>query len=103
VLQTGRTAPVGSRQQHQISWRVDSIKDILKYHKRSRELGIHFQQEVTHGNAIGIYFFDPDENRNEVYLRIDKDVRQPFRKTLDLEPTQIFAGLERLLGEGGPA
>lgn len=43
------------------------------------------QQEVTHGNAIGIYFFDPEGNRNEVYLRIERDVRQPFRKTVNLD------------------
>ena len=64
-----------------------------------------FQQEVTHGNAYGIYFFDPEGNRGEVYLRIDRDVRQPFRKTLNLEqtPEEIDAEAERLLSEAGPA
>jgi hypothetical protein len=39
-----------------------------------------------------------------VYLRIDKDVRQPFRKTLNLEQSveEINAGAERLLAEDGP-
>lgn len=63
------------------------------------------QQEVTHGNAIGIYFFDPEGNRNEVYMRVERDVRQPFRKTLDLDqaPEQILRAAEDLLAEGGPA
>jgi catechol-2,3-dioxygenase len=63
------------------------------------------QQEVTHGNAFGIYFFDPEGNRNEVYLRIDRDVRQPFRKSIDFSqpPEQIYAEAERLLAEDGPA
>jgi catechol-2,3-dioxygenase len=105
VLQRGRTAEIGAKQQHQISWRVDSLDDILTYHRRFQQHGVTVQQEVTHGNAIGIYFFDPEGNRNEVYLRIDKDVRQPFRKSLNLDQDQaaIFAEAERLLADGGPA
>ncbi|WP_113705115.1 VOC family protein [Nonomuraea lactucae] len=105
VLQTGRTAEAGAKQQHQISWRVASLDDIIAFHHRFRAEGVEVQQEVTHGNAFGIYFFDPEGNRNEVYLRIDRDVRQPFRKTLNLDqsPEEIYAEAERLLAEGGPA
>ena len=105
VLQRGRTAPLGSKLTHQVSWRVDSLDTVLEFHRRFRDEGIAVQQEVTHGNAIGIYFFDPEGNRNEVYLRIESDVRQPFRKTLDLdqEPAQVMADVERLLSEGGTA
>ncbi|WP_109523317.1 VOC family protein [Nocardia aurea] len=105
VLQTGRTAEAGAKQQHQISWRVESLDDIIAFHHRFRGEGVEVQQEVTHGNAFGIYFFDPEGNRNEVYLRIDRDVRQPFRKTLNLDqsPEEIYAEAERLLAEGGPA
>jgi hypothetical protein len=55
--------------------------------------------------GFGIYFFDPEGNRNEVYLRIDRDVPQPFRKSIDfgLPPEEIYAEAERLLGDGGPA
>ncbi|WP_194892699.1 VOC family protein [Catenulispora pinisilvae] len=102
VLQTGRTAAVGDKQQHQISWRVESLEDVLEFHCQFRREGVPVQQEVTHGNAIGIYFFDPEGNRNEVYLRIDRDVRQPFRKSLDLdqEPELIYAQAEALLNDG---
>ncbi|WP_330351189.1 VOC family protein [Streptomyces sp. NBC_00582] len=105
VLQRGRTAPAGAMLTHQVSWRVDSLETIIDFHRRFRAEGIQVQQEVTHGNAIGIYFFDPEGNRNEVYLRVERDVRQPFRKTLnlDLPPQEIFAEVERLLTEGGPA
>jgi hypothetical protein len=67
--------------------------------------GVPVQQEVTHGNAYGIYFFDPEGNRGEVYLRIDRDVRQPFRKSLNLEQSveAVNAEAERLLSDGGPA
>ncbi len=105
VLQTGRTAAVGDKQQHQISWRVESLEDVLEFHRLFRTEGVRVQQEVTHGNAIGIYFFDPEGNRNEVYLRVDRDVRQPFRKSLDLdqEPELIYAQAEKLLGDGTAA
>jgi catechol 2,3-dioxygenase-like lactoylglutathione lyase family enzyme len=105
VLQKGRTSAIDARQQHQISWRVSSLKDILEYHRRFEREGVRVQQEVTHGNAIGIYFFDPEGNRNEVYLRIDKKVRQPFRKTLNLNqsPVRILAEADRLLTDDGPA
>ena len=105
VLQSGRTAPAGAKLTHQVSWRVDSLESIIEFHKRFRDEGISVQQEVTHGNAIGIYFFDPEGNRNEVYLRIERDVRQPFRKTLDLDqdPAAILADAEELLAAEGPA
>jgi catechol-2,3-dioxygenase len=105
VLQRGRTAPDGAKLTHQVSWRVDSLASVIEFHHRFRAEGIEVQQEVTHGNAIGIYFFDPEGNRNEVYLRLERDVRQPFRKTLNLDqtPEEVFAEAERLLSEGGPA
>jgi catechol-2,3-dioxygenase len=102
VLQRGRTAPPGTKLTHQVSWRVDSLDAILDYHRRFRDEGIPVQQEVSHGNAIGIYFFDPEGNRNEVYLRIERDVRQPFRKTVNLDqtPEKIWAEYEELLNDG---
>ncbi|WP_308404367.1 VOC family protein [Streptomyces sp. ATCC 21386] len=105
VLQRGRTAPDGAKLTHQVSWRVDSLESVIDFHHRLRAEGIEVQQEVTHGNAIGIYFFDPEGNRNEVYLRLERDVHQPFRKTIDLDlpPEEILAESERLLTEGGPA
>ncbi len=105
VLQRGRTAPDGVKLTHQISWRVDDLDALVAFHRRFKAEGIPVQQEVTHGNAFGIYFFDPEGNRNEVYLRIDRDVRQPFRKTLDLDqsPAEILAEAKRLLDEAGPA
>ncbi|QFQ95690.1 glyoxalase [Streptomyces phaeolivaceus] len=105
VLQRGRTAAPGAKLSHQVSWRVDSLESIIDFHHRFRAEGIEVQQEVTHGNAIGIYFFDPEGNRNEVYLRVERDVRQPFRKSIDLDqsPRDILDEAERLLTEGGPA
>ena len=105
VLQRGRTAPPGAKLTHQVSWRVDSLETVLEFHHRFRAEGVEVQQEITHGNAIGIYFFDPEGNRNEVYLRIERDVQQPFRKTLNLDqdPVDVLHEAKRLLSDGGPA
>ncbi|MFD8968989.1 VOC family protein [Streptomyces sp. NPDC059568] len=102
VLQRGRTAAIGDKQQHQISWRVESLEDLRAFHTRFAAEGIDVQQEVTHGNAFGIYFFDPEGNRNEVYLRVERDVRQPFRKSIDfgLTAEEIHAEADRLLADG---
>lgn len=103
VLQRGRSAADGSKLTHQISWRLDSVESLVEFHRRFRDEGVAVQQEVTHGNAFGIYFFDPEGNRNEVYYRIDRDVRQPFRKSLNLDqPVEsIWREAERLLAEPG--
>ena len=105
VLARGRTAPLGTLLTHQVSWRVDSLETILEFHRKFRAEGIQVQQEVIHGNAIGIYFFDPEGNRVEVYLRVERDVRQPFRKSLNLDQDvdAVWAEAEQLLADGGPA
>ena len=99
LLVKGRQAPSDVKLSHQISWRVDSLETLLEFHRRFREENVDVQQEVTHGNAFGIYFYDPERNRNEVYLRFDRDVRQPFKKSLnlDLSPEEIFEQAEQLL------
>lgn len=104
VLARGRVAPPEVKLVQQISWRVDSVDTLLEFHQRFRDAGVNVQQEVTHGNAFGIYFWDPEGNRNEVYVRIPRAVRQPFRKDLNLDQSRedVLAEAERLLAEGGP-
>lgn len=105
VLATGRSGGPEVKVTHQISWRVESLDDVLEFHERFRKEGIQVQQEVTHGNAVGIYFFDPEGNRNEVYWQTGRDVRQPFRKTLNLDQpaNAVLAESNRLVQAGGPA
>jgi catechol-2,3-dioxygenase len=85
VLQAGRTAAEDVRLNHQISWRVATLDVLLGYFKRLQDEGVLIQQVVTHGNAIGVYFFDPEGNRNEVYWQTGVAVPQPFLKHLNLD------------------
>jgi len=103
VIAAGRTAPEGQKHIQQISWRVDTLEELVDFHNRFKEEGVKVQQEVTHGNAYGIYFWDPEGNRVEVYVRIPEDVRQPFRKSLNFDQPvdDIVAEANRLLAEGG--
>jgi catechol-2,3-dioxygenase len=104
VLARGRVAGPDVRLIQQVSFRVDTVASLLDFHHRFREAGVKVQQEVTHGNAYGIYFWDPEGNRIEVYYRVPVDVRQPFRKELNLDQPleDVLAEAERLLAEGGP-
>jgi hypothetical protein len=105
VIQTGRTAPPAAKLTHQISWRVDNLKALWDYHRRLKAEGTPIQQVVTRGNAFGIYFFDPEGNRNEVYWPTGVHVPQPFRKTFDIDqgPEDVLAEAARLLADDGPA
>src|SRR4051794_17714173 len=93
VLARGRTAPDDVKVIQQVSFRIDCLESLLAFHHRFREAGVRVQQEVTHGNAYGIYFWDPEGNRIEVYYRVPIDVRQPFRKALNLDqsPDEVLA------------
>ena len=77
VLQRGRYAPPDVQLMHQISWRVDSYETLQGCHRRLVEHDIRIQQIVTHGNAFGIYFFDPEGNRNEQLRRRDPSRAHP--------------------------
>lgn len=105
VLATGRSAPLDTHQTHQISWRVDSLESLRAFKRRFDAEGVPLQQVVTHGNAFGIYFFDPEGNRGEVYWPTGVPIPQPFRKSLDVDqdPEAIFAEADRLLSDGGSA
>ena len=85
VLQRGRRAPDDVHLVHQISWRVDSYETLQDCHRRLVEHDVRIQQVVTHGNAFGIYFFDPEGNRNEFYWTTGVDVPQPFRRNIDVD------------------
>lgn len=105
VLARGRNAPDDVKLIQQISFRVEDVETLLEFHNRFKAAGVPVQQEVTHGNAYGIYFWDPEGNRIEVYVRLPLDVRQPFRKDLNLDQSadDVLAEAERLLDDGGPA
>ena len=88
---------------NQLSWRLDSLESLQLFHRRFAEAGVRIKQVVTHGIALGIYFFDPEENVNEVYWMTDRAIQQPFRRDIDLDqpPIAVLNEAERLLTAPG--
>lgn len=105
VLAPGRNVPQGARLVNQISWRVDGVASLQEFERALVQYGSKIEGIVTHGNAIGIYFQDPEANKLEVYWQTDMDVPQPFRKTISLQGSveDVLAENKRLVAEGGPS
>src|SRR5689334_16574401 len=85
LLATGRTVPRDGRLIQQISFRCGSLDDVVGFLQRFRREGTDMDMVVSHGNAIGVYFFDPEGNRCEVYWQTGLQARQPFVQKIDLD------------------
>jgi catechol-2,3-dioxygenase len=85
LLCRGRDVPVGSKLVQQISFRCNELDDVVGFYRRLRSRGVEFDRVVTHGNAIGVYFLDPEGNRVEVYWNTGLQARQPFGMPVDLD------------------
>ena len=103
LLCEGRTAGPDDKWLQQVSWRCDSLDDVVGFHARFVDRGVPVQYTVTHGNAIGVYFYDPDGNRCEVYWPTGLTARQAFLVRLDLtrSPEEVLAEVRRLVAEHG--
>ena len=80
----GRTARRDVRLLQQVSFRCPTLGDVIAYWERLKAAGVEFDRIVSHGNAVGVYFFDPDHNRCEVYWPTGLHARQTFLSQIDL-------------------
>jgi catechol-2,3-dioxygenase len=101
LLARGRQAPPDSKLVQQLSWRVDGARALVEFHERFKRLGVPIQQEVTHGNALSIYFLDPEGNRNELYWPTGVETQQPFSRPISFEQSadDVLAEAARILEE----
>ncbi len=102
VLAKGRTAALDVKYINQISWRTDTLEGLQNLYRRLLAEEAPITMVITHGNAIGVYFLDPEGNRSEIYWRTGLDVPQPFGKPIDLlaPPEAVLAENERLVAAG---
>jgi catechol 2,3-dioxygenase-like lactoylglutathione lyase family enzyme len=85
VLARGRDVPKGAKVVQQISFKVGSPQDIREYHERLQAENARIERFVSHGNALGLYFLDPEDNRIEVYYKTGFPVPQPHGDPLSME------------------
>lgn len=85
LLAPGRTADEGIQLIQQVSFRCDSLESVVGFLRRFRAESVRIDMVVSHGNAVGVYFYDPEGNRGEVYWHTGLRARQPFVEHIDLD------------------
>jgi len=84
VLMEGRVTSDDAKVIQQISFAVPSIQDMRDFKERIDAENCTIDRIVSHGNAFGMYFFDPEGNRIELYYKTGLPVPQPHGDPLDL-------------------
>ena len=97
VLASGRPAQLLFNIVNQLSFRVDSLDTLRELqrglkHEHATGLGA-----VSHGNALSVYFRDPEGNRVELLIDTPWYVPQPCRIPVDLSvpDDELWATLEK--------
>ena len=101
VLASGRPREAHFNVVNQISLRAASLDDLQHRHRQieAEVAGGHASNlvPITHGNAISIYFSDPEGNRLEFFIDTPWYVSQPIRVPIDLKqpPAEVLAWAEK--------
>ena len=69
----------------QLSFVVQSLDDLRTFYHRIQDEGLRIDRTVTHGISCSIYFYDPEDNRIELYYKTGYDIRQPLGESIDLD------------------
>ena len=88
VIMKGRTGPADARVIQQISFKVDSLSELKEFHAAFEREGVRIQRTVSHGNAFGMYAYDPEGNTIEVYYKTGFPVPQPHGDPVDLNDSE---------------
>jgi catechol-2,3-dioxygenase len=83
VLASGRPAETPFNVLNQISFRIDSLADLRALHDRLEDFPTSDIHPITHGNALSVYFRDPEGNRIELFIDTPWYVAQPLRIPFD--------------------
>jgi catechol 2,3-dioxygenase-like lactoylglutathione lyase family enzyme len=75
------------KQLQQLSFHTDSLADVRDYYQRLKAAGARISRTITHGNAVSVYFYDPEDNLLEVYWDTGILCHQPFGHPVDLDGT----------------
>jgi catechol 2,3-dioxygenase len=99
VLASGRPTDLSFSVINQISLRVPDLGTLREVSRRVQaDPDVTEWVSATHGNAISIYFRDPEGNRLEVFLDTPWYCEQPLREVIDLAQSDeaVMAAAEKL-------
>ena len=98
VLATGRPPALDFNVVNQISFRVPDLAALRHFHAALLDERVRAMAPVTHGNAISLYFHDPEGTRIELFFDTPWYCEQPVREPVDLSlpDEHILAETERL-------
>ena len=99
VLASGRPADMNFNVINQISLRVPDLATLRLMRDRvAADADVTELLCATHGNAVSIYFRDPEGNRLEVFMDSPWYCEQPLREAIDLDQTDdaIWARAEAI-------
>jgi catechol-2,3-dioxygenase len=85
VLASGRPADAGFNPINQISFRLEDFAGLRELHRRLQHEPVTHLAPVSHGNALSVYFRDPEGNRVELFVDTPWYVRQPLRVPMDMK------------------
>jgi catechol 2,3-dioxygenase-like lactoylglutathione lyase family enzyme len=97
VMASGRPSDLPFNPIHQLSFRVDSLATLRALYLGLRSEPVEILGPVTHGNALSVYFRDPEKNRLELLIDTPWYVPQPYRVPYDimLPDAELWAAIEK--------
>ena len=85
VLASGRPQGLPFNPINQISFRMADFAGLREMHRRLEKEGVRELAPVSHGNALSVYFPDPEGNRIELFVDTPWYVQQPVRIPMDMK------------------
>jgi catechol 2,3-dioxygenase len=85
ILASGRAPGGGFNPINQISFRMADFAGLREMHRRLEEEGVKELAPVSHGNALSVYFRDPEGNRIELFVDTPWYGQQPVRVPMDMK------------------
>jgi len=97
VIASGRPSDVPFNPINQLSFRVDSLATLRAMYQALKNEPVEILGTITHGNALSVYFRDPEKNRVELLIDTPWYVPQPYRVPYDimLPDAEVWAAVEK--------
>jgi catechol-2,3-dioxygenase len=97
ALISGRPKNIEFNVVNQVSLSADSVETLQALYRHLVAMKVDDLQPVTHGNAMSLYFRDPEANRLEIFVDTPWYVSQPMRVPLPIElaKDELMAWVER--------